>query len=242
MPDSFFPALWRKSWLETRFRLLLGLLLSVYILYLICAFAPAALLKQEPAMAAPELGRRIWKLFLIAYGTLTLPITSKILAGAGINAQTSMGMSRGFHGSMSYLLSMPVARWQILAVRAGLGAVALVGVGSLTFAAYYALVPRYQIALPPTPAFPVLAAVLLVAMVFYCLAVLLSAIFDEFWAGTIGLLLLGFVLGAGIALPQSVVDLEHFLQNPTMGTTLLYLACCVVFLFATVRLIDNKEY
>ncbi len=50
-----------------------------------------------------------------------MPMFAFLLAGAGINSQTSFGVRRTFHGSMAFTLSIPVTRHCLLSMRVGIG-------------------------------------------------------------------------------------------------------------------------
>jgi hypothetical protein len=238
--------LWLKSWMEIRIRFVLTILLGVYIVYLILGIAPAQVAEKFPALSAPDLGVKLWKVFLIAFGGAVLPISAKVLAGSGINAQTSMGMSTGFHGSMSFLLSMPVSRRHLLATRAALGAALLLLVGIATFTATAALAPAANVDFSKIGIWQSFPNTLLVSLFFYCLAVFLSTFLDEFWSGTIGLLILGACAGLSVSAPETTLDLLSYLFHPApllpLSQTLLLLAASGGLLAAAVRIVDLKEY
>ncbi|MBM3760487.1 MAG: hypothetical protein FJW36_09605 [Acidobacteria bacterium] len=126
--------LWLKSWTKVRFRFALAVFLAIYILALIFLYFAPQFNVRFKAITPQQLGQKIWAVFILAYGGLLLPVSAKILAGSGINAQTSMGMAHGFHGSMSFLLSMPASRTRLMATRALTGAALLFLLAITTFA------------------------------------------------------------------------------------------------------------
>ncbi len=233
--------LWLKAWKEVRFRFALTVLLSIYIIALIIGWLPSELATNKWKNLKPaESAAKLWQIFVLVYGGVLLPISAKILAGAGINAQTSMGMSRGFHGSMGFLLSMPVSRTRILATRASAGVILMLIVSLASFGVAAAMVPN---ASTPWAYFP---NILVVASFFYAMAVWLSTIFDEFWAGTIGLLMLGALGGYSSSLPGTWLDLASYLLSPTplipAAQTSFLLILTALQLAAAIWIVENKEY
>src|ERR1700733_4149853 len=109
--------LWYKSWLETRVRLLF--VFGFYAVF----FAVFAVVKLSPSspfavMSAPDQVRAIVRLGIAIYAVATACLQ---LAGAGITTQSSFQQSKGLLGSTLFTLSLPVSRFRLLAVRAGLG-------------------------------------------------------------------------------------------------------------------------
>ncbi len=109
--------LFYKGWMETRVRLLF-----VLAFYAVC-FGFLAVVKPPPsspfaAMSAPDQVRAIIRLGFATYAVATACLQ---LAGAGITTQSSFQQSKGLEGSTLFTLSLPVSRFRLLAVRAGLG-------------------------------------------------------------------------------------------------------------------------
>jgi hypothetical protein len=229
--------LWLKAWKEVRFRFAITVLLSIYIIAVILGWLPSELVRNKWKNLSAA---KLWQTFILAYGGLILPISAKILAGAGINAQTSMGMSRGFHGSMGFLLSLPVSRTHILATRAGAGLILMliVGVASFAVAEYFLREVANGWAHFPN--------ILVVACFFYAMAVWFSTIFDEFWAGLLGLLILGAIGGYSSSLPGTWFDLASYLLSPTpfmpAGQTFFLITLTALQLAAARWIVENKEY
>lgn len=238
--------LWHKSWMEVRFRFVLTILLAAYVIYVVLSVVPPEVQAKFPTLAPASLGAKIWKVFLIAFGFGVLPVSAKILAGAGINAQTSMGMSRGFHGSMSFLLSMPISRFEILATRAGIGAILMLLLAVATFLSLQLLAPLAHVDLQQVAVWAALPNVFLVSTLFYCLAVWLTTFLDEFWSGTIGLLILGAFGGFSLSIPATIFDLSSYLLSPSpllpIGQTLALIFASFAMLFAALWVIEKKEY
>lgn len=238
--------LWHKSWIEVRFRFALTFVLAFYSLYMILSVLPGQIQVKFPNLTAAELGVKIWNIFVLGFGGLMLPISAKVLAGAGINAQTSMGMSRGFHGSMSFLLSMPVSRRQILTTRAAIGAILMLILALFVFAVLQSLAPFCNIDFSKVGLWQALPNIFLVSLFFYCLAVWLTTFLDEFWSGTIGLLILGAFAGYGFSLPGTWLDMFSYMTNPAalmpLGQTICIVITSASLLYAAQWVVDRKEY
>src|ERR1700689_5339733 len=102
--------LWYKGWLETRFKLLVSLGFGA----LFCLELHAVKAPPGPAIGNPLMAPAI----LMATSAVMAPI---FLAGAGIATQVAFRSRKGLHGSTLFPLSLPVSRFRLLAVRAGLG-------------------------------------------------------------------------------------------------------------------------
>lgn len=238
--------LWHKSWMEVRMRFLLSVGLGLYIGYLVLGVVPGELQAKFQTLSQGEIAIRFWKIFVIAFGGAILPVCAKILAGAGINSQTSMGMSRGFHGSMGFLLSMPVSREQILVTRAGLGLILLLLLGTAVFTGVVILAPVVSLDLSGIPVWQSLPNIFAVSLFFYSMAVWFYTFLDEFWAGTIGLLLLGSLGGVSVALQGTIFDFGAYLMSDSallpLGQTILLILLSAAQLMAARWVVLHKEY
>jgi len=99
--------LWYRGWLETQFKLLLSVCLLVAFLIFFGTM-------KAPPQAKPVAG-------LILFTKTQVVVLFTWLAGAGIATQPSFQATKGLHGSTLFTLSLPVSRFRLLAVRAGLG-------------------------------------------------------------------------------------------------------------------------
>jgi len=64
---------------------------------------------------------RLRVVFVLQYAAVW-GFAATMLAGAGVNSQTTWGVSAGYHPSMLFTLSLPVTRRKMFAVRAAAGA------------------------------------------------------------------------------------------------------------------------
>ncbi|HEY1755056.1 MAG TPA: hypothetical protein VGG72_06640 [Bryobacteraceae bacterium] len=116
--------LWYKAWLETRLRVLIGLGwfgVLVVTMHLIGN-------RAAPGGPPPAAG-----FALMAMSQMV--VIASMLAGTGIATQAPFQEIKGLQGSTPFTLSLPVSRFQLLAVRAGLGWLEMAGLtGTFCFA------------------------------------------------------------------------------------------------------------
>ncbi len=223
--------LWWKAWMETRWRLA----------FLVACFA---LLWAEGLLFGVPLVR-LRAAFLLQYAAIW-GIAATMLAGAGLNSQTTWGTSTSYHGSMLFTLSLPIARRKLFAVRAGAGAV------ETCFLIVITGVPLVRFAgLGWSAASLYVAGACVCSMTAYAISALLACVTGEMWQlygswGALGALglsmryaplarfnpLRGFFLSAYTAA-------AHFpWLDAWIGSALLAVVCC----FTAVRILDRKEY
>ncbi len=241
--------LWRKAWLECRSRVMLCLLLSASISFSVLVQLPDSA-KRELLGEGGDAGAKAFKLVFTGLGMVVGPLGALILAGSGINTQTSWGATQGFHPSMYFLLSLPVTRERLLRVRAlaGLGLTALwlsVSVGVLALAAWMLKLP-----LDPGQALATLPNLLVGTTLFYFLAVFCSAFLDEMWAGFVSLLITGLLSGYGLAGGPTWFNTMGFMMQQSLVALepmawlrgLIYLAVCGALYGAAWYVVEHKEY
>jgi hypothetical protein len=238
--------LWRKAWLECRLRTVLCLLVSLQGLLSLFLLLPDKFAQRTPPLSAAEISDRLIYSFILLFGAIVIPVCAKILAGAGVNTQTAWGMMKGFHGSMYFLLSLPVSRAHLLTVRASVGAALLAAVALAVWLLFLLAAPLFGQNIDAAKLFSGLPRVLLIGAVFYCQAVWLCSFLDEFWSGTAGLTILGFVLGYSAAGTKAFGDILHLLSpagdQVPVWHYFLYLAICAAYLAAARWVVERKEY
>lgn len=125
--------LWYKAWLETRWRVLMLIAVIVFILSQVG-------LHSKPPLRAAALLNSLQFMWMIA------PLS---LAGSGVRSEAPFRAVRGIQGSTYFTLSLPVSRFRLLCVRAGIGLLETAGVivvGRFMAAAAFPAV-RQQIAI-----------------------------------------------------------------------------------------------
>jgi ABC-2 type transport system permease protein len=216
--------LWYKSWLETRWRFVIGLVLLMCSAAAIVFTYPAVreLMPLVPtSRATGEIGRRIresaelvreypgyvWSQWFRQNFTQLGTIFAVLLGTGGVLSQSS-------GGAALFTLSLPVSRYRVLAIRAAAGLaqwLVLAIVPSL-------LIPLLSPAVGETYSVGnalVHAICLFIAgAVFFSLACLLSTVFEDLWRP----LLIALGIAAALALAEQVSrDVSRFSIFPVMS-------------------------
>jgi hypothetical protein len=183
--------LWYKSWLETRWRFVIGLALLVLSAAGAVIFYPKAmeLLTLVPAIeVSGELGRRIkegaelmrdyrgyvWSQWLRQSMTNMLTLFAVLLGTGGLLAQTSGG------GAL-FTLALPVSRDRLLGVRAATGLAELLALAVIPPLLLPLLSPAVGQTYGIGDALIHGACLFFASAVFFSLAFLLSTIFSDVW-------------------------------------------------------------
>jgi hypothetical protein len=196
--------LWNKSWLETRWRFLIGLAVMA------CAAAGVVfaypMVKEllpliEPRDAGGELARKIQAAVELAhdyrgyvwsrwFGT-QLPqlwtLFAALLGTGGLLAQATRG------GAL-FTLSLPVSRNRLLAVRAATGLLELAGLVVVPSLVLVALSPAVDESYGVADALVHSACLFTAGSVFFSLAFVLSTVFSDIWRPLLFALLAAVVL------------------------------------------------
>jgi ABC-2 type transport system permease protein len=254
--------LWYKSWLETRWRFVIGLILLM-LSAAATVLAYPQVVKLLPMVSnvdlSGEIGRRITESLLLArdyrgyvwsqwFGqkmTQQWSLFAVLLGTGGLLAQSSGG------GAL-FTLSLPVSRNRLLGVRAATGLAELL---------LLALVPSLLIpVLSPTightygigDALVHSACMFIAGSVLFCLAFLLSTVFSDVWRPLLIVLCVAIVLGLSEYVfpdlaPYSlfrVMSAEVYFRGgglPWLGL-LASAALSVVMLYAATRNIARQDF
>ena len=184
--------LWYKGWLETRFKLLLSACLLV------------GFLTFFGGSKAPPQAKPVFQLILFTKSQLAFMFT--LLSGAGIATQPAFQATKGLHGSTLFTLSMPVSRFRLLAVRAGLGFLEMSVLIVAMCAGLWRVIPGLKSAVTGGEMIEYTVTLMVSASMFYFIAVLLATFLDDIWRVWGGMLAYGALWGLSswIALPAAV--------------------------------------
>lgn len=225
--------LWYKAWLETRWRFVFVLVVTVMpMIGFVFLGASQKVFWQGIRLIAP-----LMSCFAALY-----------LAGAGVNTQTVYSAVTGFHGSMLFTLSLPVTRMRLLYVRAATGALE-----TCVFVLLAEATMLYWC--PQTPSVPqaLLYAIraIVCAMAVYAFSTFLACILDEMWQFTGSV----FILGAAwlIVLKLAPLSEVNLFRAMDLGATpltaplpwislLTSIVLASLFLGASVLVLRRKEY
>jgi hypothetical protein len=217
--------------METRWRLV----------FLVACFA--LLWVEGPLVGVPM--AKLRAAFILQYATVW-GFAATMLAGAGLNSQTTWGMGAGYHGSMLFTLSLPVARRKLFAVRALTGAAETC---ALIIASALPLV--FFAGLGWAKGSLYVAGACVCSMAAYAVSALFACVTGEMWQlygswGAIGLLglslryppLARFNPLRGFSLSAYAAAAQFPWRDAWIGSALLAALCC----FAAVKILDRKEY
>jgi hypothetical protein len=222
--------------METRFRLLFAVPMLALMM-----------VQVYRAGSKPELGMQG-----ATQSTLILAVLfSMVFAGAGIATQPAFQESKGLHESTFFTLSLPVSRFRLLVVRAGLGWLEMACVIALMCSLLWALFPERWGQLPPE-AFLRLAVVLTAcATGLYFMNVLLVTFLEHPWlvpasgtaTGALWLLFNQTPLPASVnifhAMAQGSPLFAHTMPWPAMAFSL---ALGGILFLAALKVVQSREY
>ena len=188
--------LWYKSWLEIRIRLAIcvaGILLVSWISLreerpriMENARHPLAAQRLEPAVRQSLAQHStdfnyMWLIFFNTAVALVVPLFATVLAGTGINTQTSYGMRQGIHPSTQYTLSLPVSRAQLFASRVGVGWLAVFTLLLVSFASlpFWARIVHVDVSFLDIA--PLALCALAGSIAFFHISTFVSVFVDEMW-------------------------------------------------------------
>jgi hypothetical protein len=193
-----------------------------------------------------------WEKYTQLMAGIVVPIVALLMAGSGINSQTSWGMTSGFHPSMYFLLSLPVSRRRAFLVRAAMGGALTVLFVVLMVGGTGAMARWRGTDIPPAHIAGSVVFVTVGAFSFFALETFLTTFLDEIWAGMLGFLIMGGLFGAGWAIqdfgkkfpPLEFITGAQWNQHGIVGWGMLafFLGIGMAFLCASIYVVEQKEY
>jgi ABC-2 type transport system permease protein len=239
--------LWYKGWLETRIRLLF-----VFAFYAAC-FAVIAVVKppQSSPFAAMNAPDQVRTIIRFGFATYAVVMASLTLAGAGITTQSSFQQTKGLHGSTLFTLSLPVSRFRLLVVRAGLGWLETAGfLGALCGAMWIAFLPLRANFRPEEMA-GYAATLIGCSLGIYSIPMLLATFLDDVWRmfGSVPVFVALWWLFNHTPLPASVNIFRAMGEgSPLVAHTMPWMAMAfslgfaAILFFAALKIVQRREY
>ncbi len=233
--------LWYKGWLETRIRL------SVSLGYVACLALGSYALRGLPQPPGANVAAAFGSI-----ATIVVVVVHSWLAGAGIATQPAFQASKGLHGSTLFTLSLPVSRFRLLVVRAGIGWLELACVIAALCAGMWLFVPRVRGACTAAEMFEFAVALVACASALYFLSVFLASFVDDLWRMAGGALFLAalWLLSKLTLLPASVDLVRAMLGSgsPLVAHTMPWnamvfsLALSAILFLAALKIVQRREY
>ena len=226
--------LWYKGWLETRFRLAFVLVVVAFMFIAQSSQGSKVDVRGAIFMA----GTSVWLICVF-------------LAAAGIATQQSLQAAKGLHGSTLFTLTLPVSRFRLLAVRAGLGWLEKAGgIGGICCLLWF-LFPVIRGRTTPQEMVEYAAVLIVCGSVFFCITVLLATFLDDLWRVWGSFLCYGAIwwLADKIPAPASVNifwamgDGSPVLAHTMPWTAMAFaLGLAAVLFFAAFKVVQHREY
>lgn len=229
--------LWKKAWLETRWRFCM--MLGFALLTILMGEQGGGLHSAENAQ------------HLMHLQSMLSIVAAVNLAGAGIRTQSPFRAKAGLHGSTYYTLSLPVSRLRLLTVRALVGLLETAAVTVFLIVPAWYLFPLVRGSSTVVDLAKLLVAALACVLCFYFVSVVIATVWDEMWQtyGSFVLIGLAWWVSAHLAVPSSANVfsfsteasplLTHSLPWPAMAISLV--ASTGLFLIAF-RVVNRHEY
>jgi hypothetical protein len=232
--------LWYKGWLETRFRLLFLLGFAGFLV----VFMHTVGVKPPPPGSPPLSGLplMVTSFSVVAYS---------LLGGAGINTQPTFQASKGLHGSTLFTLSLPVSRFQLLLVRAGVGWIEMTGLIGALCVGLWLLVPTVQATMKVGGIFEFAGTMVFCASGLYFVSVLLGTFLDDQWRTWGGMIAFGalWLASSSLHLPASVNIVQAMETAPPLlahtmpWTTMAFSVGLAAILFCVaLKIARTREY
>jgi len=228
--------------METRFRLLFTVGFTTLILVLQYSVRTAA---PPPGAKSPALG-----LVMFSNPTLVLMVCA-LLGGAGIVTQPSLQATKGLHGSTLFTLSLPVSRLRLLAVRASIGWLEVIGVIAALCCGMWLVSPAFRAMATPVEMLEYAGTLIACASALYCLSVLLATFFDDQWRawGTMIASAALWWLSTHTPLPASANIFRAMREgSPLLAHTMPWtamafsLGLAAILFFAALKVVQTREY
>jgi hypothetical protein len=232
--------LWYKSWLETQFRLLFTLGLVGF--WLIVSFSIRSI-------AAPP-GAKPAAMFAFM-ATTQMVVIYTWLAGAGIATQPAFQEMKGLYGSTQYTLSLPVSRFRLLAVRAGIGWLEMTAATAMFCGGMWLVVPVVRGSATAMEMFEYVVVLVACTSSLYFLSVLLATFLDEMWRmkgsmiafGALWLLSNFAPLPASVDIIRAMGDGSPLVTHTLPWTAMAFsLGLSAILFFAALKIVRLKEY
>jgi hypothetical protein len=233
--------LWYKGWLETRFRLVVTLVVVIGFLIFLSSLSfghakPSIEVLSESLTGVP----RISVIWICAF-----------LAGAGIATQPSFQAAKGLHGSTLFTLSLPVTRLRLLAIRASIGWLESAIAIGIFCAGLWLLIPSLREATTGIAMLEYSATLIACATALYFMSVLLATFLDDQWRtwGTMMVPFAFFLLPISIKLPafadlfRAVGKGSPLITHTMPWTTVAFsLALSALLFLAALKVAQSREY
>jgi hypothetical protein len=221
--------MWYNAWIETRWRLVLMLLLD------------AALLALQLDDTVPA---SVWRRRLDAAMPMMFVMNAIVLAGSGIATTISTRPAQTAAPSMLFTLSLPISRRRLVLVRmaVGLACALALTIGGLTV--LRAIAPELRDALPIMDYLAYGACVCAVVAAAHGVSALFSSVLDQLWQTYAALAIAAalLVLVPATRIWRNTLDAGGATHPATWISVVLALIGTALLAAATVRTVERRQF
>ncbi|MBX3148246.1 MAG: hypothetical protein KF785_15895 [Gemmatimonadales bacterium] len=216
--------MWRKAWVETRWWIVLMLVLDIGI---------ASLLLDSPAEA--------WHGLLGGAVPLGAVVNAIIVAGTGLGTRTSYRPLVAIDPSMLFTLSLPITRRRLVLTRVAVGLLGMTALVGLTLLAYRLFAPGVGATVPAGAYLGYGMAVWSVAAVGFGLSTLCSAWLDQLWQvyATMGVMFAALFGWPAVQIWQPVLNGKA--GGPTALGAVIALVLAGLLIEGAVRSVQRRD-
>jgi len=225
-----------KAWLEIRWRFLFALV----------PIAIALSGRYVGGLSSAEDATRM--IGAIAYLWLFAAV---FLAGAGIRTQSPFQPMKGLHGSTQFTLSLLVSRFRLLAVRAGVGMLGVLGIILISSTVAWVLFPLVRANSTPGDFLKWVFTASCCIVGFHAISVLAATVLDEMWQIWGAVVVIGVLKWLTFRFPQlSSFDVFTVMENaPPLFTHTrpvpaisVSLGLAGILFLISVKVVQTREY
>jgi hypothetical protein len=253
--------LWYKAWLETRWRFLIGVVVLMASACVVVLTYPEVLklMPLVPKDVGGVLGRRIAEAAELARdyrGYVWSQGFAQNLANTWILFAVILGTgglpSPGAEGGALFTLSLPVTRTRLLGVRAATGLAELVVLALAPSLVLWALSPAIGQTYSVADALIHGSCLFIAGTVFFSLAVLMSAIFNDVWRPLLIVLGVAMLLAVGEQISSQwwryglfrVMSAETYFRTGTLPVFGLFAsaALAMTMLYGATVIVNRRDF
>jgi hypothetical protein len=234
--------LWYRGWLETRIKFAMSLAFLAFMLVFVHSHP------SKSQLPSAQIG---WLAAITSSNPTYLMIVCAWTAGAGIATQPSFQAIKGLHGSTLFTLSLPVSRLRLIAVRAAIGWIEMVGTVAALCCGMLFLYPSLTTIVTPLDLLGYGATLAACISSLYFLSVLFATFLEEQWRMVATMVAFaGSAWLAGEYHSPASIDIFHAMGkgSPLIAHTIPWapiafsLALAAVFFVAALKIAQTREY
>ncbi|MGV3709336.1 MAG: hypothetical protein ACO1Q7_10880 [Gemmatimonas sp.] len=222
-----------KSWMETRWRLVLMLLLNLFI---------------GSVIVDDRVPVDVWVARFNGMLPMIFAMNGIVLAGSGISSQISQRPGQVVHPSMMFLLSLPVSRTRIVLVRQAVGAGATLLLFCMSMTALVMVAPETRGLLFTGAGALYITCTVAAVLTAYAMSALLSTVLDQLWQTYGAMAVVAAIVGLFPASRfwSAVLGENSAADASVVTTSMLGVGACAVLItlliVVSIRIVRRKQF